>query len=154
KLGSGGFGEVWKGSAPGELMKAIKIVFGNLEDQRAEQELKALRRIKEVRHPFLLSLGRIQALDGQLIIVTGLAEGRLMERFQECRRNGMQGIPREELLAYLRDAADALDYMQATRALQHLDVKPQNLLLVAGRIEVADFGLVKDLAVSSVSAAG
>jgi eukaryotic-like serine/threonine-protein kinase len=154
KLGSGGFGEVWKATAPGELTKAIKIVFGNLEDQRAEQELKALRRIKEVRHPFLLSLERIEVLEGQLIIVTELADRSLMERFQECRKNGMPGIPRPELLGYLRDAADALDYMQSTRDLQHLDVKPQNLLLVAGRIKVADFGLVKDLAVSTVSAAG
>src|SRR5262245_10580424 len=74
KLGSGGFGEVWKANAPGELTKAIKIVFGNFEDQRAEQELKALRRIKQVRHPFLLSLERIEILDGQLIIVTELAD--------------------------------------------------------------------------------
>src|SRR5215510_5305826 len=110
KLGSGGFGEVWKATAPGELTKAIKIVFGNLEDQRAEQELKALRRIKEVRHPFLLSLERIEVVDGQLVIVTELADCSLLERFQECRRNGMAGIPREELLGYLRDAADALDY--------------------------------------------
>jgi serine/threonine protein kinase len=154
KLGSGGFGEVWKASAPGDLLKAIKIVYGNMEDQRAEQELKALRRVKEVRHPFLLSLERIEVQDGQLIIVTELADGSLMERYLNCRRTGLPGIPRDELLSYLRDAADALDYMGSTRDLQHLDVKPQNLLLVAGRIKVADFGLVKDLAVSTVSAAG
>src|SRR5262245_49514482 len=135
KLGSGGFGEVWKATAPGELTKAIKIVFGNLEYQRAEQELKSLRRIKEVRHPFLLSLERIEALEGQLVIVTELADCSLFERFQECRQRDMAGIPREELLGYLRDAADALDYMQLSRSLQHLDVKPQNLLLVAGRIK-------------------
>jgi serine/threonine protein kinase len=154
KLGSGGFGEVWKASAPGELMKAIKIVYGNMEDQRAEQELKALRRVKEVRHPFLLSLERIEVQDGQLIIVTELADGSLMDRYLECLRTGLAGIPRDELLSYLKDAAEALDYMGSTRDLQHLDVKPQNLLLVAGRIKVADFGLVKDLAVSTVSAAG
>ena len=50
-LGSGGFGEVWKCEAPGGLHKAIKFVFGDLRGagengQRAEQELKALKRVK------------------------------------------------------------------------------------------------------------
>src|SRR5262249_26415033 len=132
-------------TAPGELRKAIKIIFGNLEEQRAEQELKALQRIKEVRHPFLLSLERYEVHDGQLFIVTELADKSLSDCFNECRAAGLPGVPREQLLAYLRDAAEALDYMQESRGLQHLDVKPQNLLLVAGRIKVADFGLVKDL---------
>src|SRR5262249_6176820 len=62
-LGSGGFGEVWKCEAPGGLFKAIKFVYGNLnsldvEGARAEQERTALTRVKEVRHPFVLSLER------------------------------------------------------------------------------------------------
>src|SRR5438309_2362771 len=54
-LGTGGFGEVWKCEAPGGLCKAIKFVYGNLnsldmDGARAEQELQALRCIKDVRH--------------------------------------------------------------------------------------------------------
>src|SRR3954452_19461667 len=63
RIGGGGFGEVWKCQAPGGLHKAIKFVFGSLElagdsGQRAEQELKALRRVASVRHPYILSLER------------------------------------------------------------------------------------------------
>jgi serine/threonine protein kinase len=59
RLGGGGFGEVWKAMAPGGLLKAIKFVYGDLtssdeEGQRAEQELKALSRVKSVRHPYIL----------------------------------------------------------------------------------------------------
>src|ERR1700682_6430267 len=68
-LGSGGFGEVWKCEAPGGLYKAFKFVFGNLnsldgDNLRPEQELSALNRVKEVRHPFVLSMDRIQAHEG------------------------------------------------------------------------------------------
>jgi serine/threonine protein kinase len=154
KLGTGGYGEVWKVTAPGGLTKAIKIVYGDMGGARAGQELKALERIKQVRHPFLLSLERFEILDGQLFIVTELADFCLMDRFQACREAGQKGIPRDELIGYLRDAAEALDYMGETHGLQHLDIKPQNLLIVSGRIKVADFGLVKELVGTSVTATG
>ena len=154
KLGVGGYGEVWKAMAPGGLVKAVKILYGDMGGTRAAQELKALGRIKEVRHPFLLSLERIEIIDGQLFIVTELADGCLYDRFYECRKAGMKGIPREELLGNLRDTAEALDYMSEIYGLQHLDIKPQNLLLVGKRIKVADFGLVKDLMGSNSTAPG
>ena len=49
-IGTGGFGEVWKCTAPGGLEKAIKFVYGNLQaldgdDARAVQEMKALERV-------------------------------------------------------------------------------------------------------------
>ena len=145
RIGAGGYGEVWAAQAPGDLTKAIKFVYGLLDEDRATRELKALSRIKSVRHPFLLSLERIEIVDGQLLIVTELADCSLKDRFEECRKTGQAGIPRDELLKHLRDAADALDYMSEQHSLQHLDVKPENLLLLGGRIKVADFGLVKDI---------
>jgi serine/threonine protein kinase len=150
RLGGGGFGEVWKCEAPGGLLKAIKFVHGDLsaageDGQRAEQELKALSRVKTVRHPYILSLERFDILDGQLMIVMELADRNLWDRFKECRARGLPGIPREELLGYLVEIAEALDLMNIEYQLQHLDIKPQNLFLVHNHIKVADFGLVKDL---------
>src|SRR5947209_9240889 len=110
RLGFGGYGEVWKITAPGGLFKAMKIIYGDLSGPRAEQELKSLERIKSVRYPFLLSLERFEILQGQVLIVTELADCSLLDRCRECRSAGLPGIPREELLGYLRDAADALDY--------------------------------------------
>jgi len=145
RIGVGGYGEVWRAQAPGDLSKAVKLVYGYFDDERASRELKALKRIKEVRHPFLLSLERIEIIDGQLIIVTELADMSLKDRFEQARSTGSGHIPRDELLGYLRDAADALDYMSDNFSLQHLDIKPENLLLVGNHVKVGDFGLVKEL---------
>src|SRR5271157_506098 len=149
-LGSGGFGEVWKCEAPGGLYKAIKFVYGNLnsldvDGVRAEQELHALQRIKEVRHPFVCSLDRIEIVEGELVIVMELADRSLHDLYVENQAAGLIGIPRDDLLRYLRDAAEALDYMNEKHKLQHLDVKPRNLFLICDRVKVADFGLVKHL---------
>src|ERR1700677_1698172 len=115
-LGSGGFGEVWKCEAPGGIFKAIKFVYGNLntldaEGVRAEQELNALERIKAVRHPFVLSMERIENIDGELVIVMELADKSLHDAYSEYQAAGLVGIPRDALLRYMRDAAEALDHM-------------------------------------------
>ncbi len=159
RLGGGGFGEVWKAEAPGGLHKAIKFVYGDLSSaddngQRAEQELKALNRVKTVRHPYILSLERIEIIDGQLMIVMELADCSLWDRFRECRSQGMPGIPRDELLRYMEESAEALDLMNGEYNLQHLDIKPQNLFLVHQHVKVADFGLVKDLEGMQASVTG
>jgi hypothetical protein len=153
-LGSGGFGEVWKCQAPGGIYKAIKFVFGNLnsldvDGVRAEQELKALNRVKSIRHPFILQMDRIEIVNGELVIVMELADKSLHDSLEESQAAGLMGIPRDSLLRYLRDAAEALDHMHEVHSLQHLDIKPRNLFLVSDRVKVADFGLVKNLAAAS-----
>ena len=148
-LGRGGFGEVWKCEAPGGLHKAIKFVSSDAEDGRGEerfgQELAAFEQIKAIRHPFLLTLERVEQIGGELVMVMELADRQLQDRFRECRNCGLPGIPRDELLAYFADAAEALDVISAKFGLQHLDVKPANLFLVSGHAKVGDYGLVAQL---------
>lgn len=151
RLGAGGFGEVWRAEAPGGIHKAIKIIHGDLRSKDsdliryAEQELKSLKRVKQVRHPYLLALDRYDIVEGRLLIVMELADCNLWDRFRECRDRGLPGIPREELLVYMSEIAEVLDLFNDQFQLQHLDIKPQNLFLLYNHIKVADFGQVKDL---------
>jgi serine/threonine protein kinase len=150
KLGAGGYGEVWKCEAPGGIHKAIKFVFGNLnsldgDSKRAEEELRAVQHIKSIRHPFLLSMDRVECVQGELVIVTELADHNLFELAQRYQARGQSGIPRDELLGYLREAAEVLDLLNHKFDLQHLDVKPHNLFLVSNHVKVADFGLINSL---------
>lgn len=151
RLGEGGFGEVWKAEAPGGIHKAVKFVFGEIpgakgtDEKKAERELKGLSRIRDIRHPFILSMDRYEFVEDRLVIVMELADRDLADRMRECKRQGLTGIPRRELLKYLLEAAEALDLMNFECDLQHLDIKPSNLFLVKHHVKVADFGLAKDL---------
>ncbi|HXD87725.1 MAG TPA: serine/threonine-protein kinase [Urbifossiella sp.] len=140
-LGRGGFGEVWRCEAPGGLQKAVKFVSGGGEQFR--QELGAFEEVKGIRHPYLLMLERVELLNGELVMVMELADCQIYDRFKTCQAKGLQGIPRDELLGYLEEAAEALDMMSSRHGLQHLDVKPENLFLVSDHMKVGDYGLVR-----------
>lgn len=149
-LGRGGFGEVWKCEVPGGIQKAIKFIRGDCttptaNQHQAAQEFRALKRVIAIRHPFILQMDRIESVDGELLIVMELADRTLHELLQSYRQSGYSGIPRDELLSYMAEAAEALDHMNQQHGLMHLDIKPGNLFVVSGHVKVADFGLVTDL---------
>ena len=81
----------------------------------------------------------------------GLGDKSLFDRFEECRKEGLPGIPQEELLGYLEDSAEAIDFLNrpvhdlgtGQAAIQHCDIKPHNLMIVGGSVQVCDFGLAR-----------
>ncbi len=99
-LGAGGFGEVWKCQAPGGFHKAIKFVRGgtsaadHAQQWLADQELQAIDLIKNIRHPFILTVERAELLHGTLMIVMELADRSLADLLLQCEGRGQPGIPR------------------------------------------------------------
>src|SRR5262249_30061926 len=140
----------WKCEAPGGIFKAVKFVYGSLNGlgnngAHAEEELRAFQLIKSIRHPFLLSMDRVEIVEGELVIITELADQNLHPMWEQYLGAGIAGIPRDELLGYLHEVAEVLDLLNKKFDLQHLDVKPRNLFLVSNHVKVADFGLVNRL---------
>src|ERR1041385_2674107 len=90
-LGTGGFGEVWKCRAPGGLFKAIKFVSGNGSNSlfegpcKSSEELRAIERIKDIRHPFLVSMERVERIADDLVIVMELADRSLNDVLVDCQ---------------------------------------------------------------------
>jgi serine/threonine protein kinase len=80
-----------------------------------------------------------------LVVIMELADHNLYSLHQAYRRRGHPGLPRELLLGFLLEAAEALDWMNFEHQLQHLDIKPHNLFIVSNHLKVADFGLVQQV---------
>src|SRR5205823_1177509 len=102
---------------PGGLLKAVKFVHGGMHalDQNApaDEELRAIQRVKAIRHPFIPSMERVEIVEGELAIVMELADKSLADVLEAGRQAGRGGIARDMLLGYLREAAEVLDVMNA-----------------------------------------
>jgi serine/threonine protein kinase len=93
------------------------------------------------------------AQPADLIVIMGLGDMSLEDRLRECQRDGLPGIPVDELLGYMEDAARAIDFLnkrqhssdQGLVAIQHCDIKPQNILVVGGSAQICDLGLARIL---------
>jgi WD40 repeat protein len=150
QIGRGGFGEVWEARGPGGVAVALKFVPCSAGAGNAE--VRSLQVIKGLRHPNLIALFGVWGTTDLVVIAMELAERTLWDRLRQSVRDGLPGIPREELLEYTRQAAAGIDYLNAPRhqfggkqgvGVQHRDIKPQNLLLVGGGVKVADLGLAR-----------
>ncbi|MCG6154657.1 family 16 glycoside hydrolase [Rubinisphaera margarita] len=147
-LGQGGFGQVWKAFGPGGFPVALKFV--RLGDQAGQAELQSLEIIREIRHPHLLSIFGTWQIEDRLVIASELADESLQGRFELARQHTGRGIPPRELLRYMMEAAQGIDFLNQPRGdsrpgVQHRDIKPQNLLLSGGSIKLGDYGLVRPL---------
>jgi hypothetical protein len=179
RIGEGGFGEVWKARGPGGVEVAVKII--TLSDDQGFKEFFAIRLFRGLKHPNLVHLSGLWLRDhhgnvigadsgssgllrkaSEMVIAMGLGEKSLRDRFKECRLAGMEGIPADELLRYVQDAARALDYLNepvhefgaGPVGIQHCDIKPANLLIVSGAAQVCDFGVARVLGDKGKAAGG
>jgi serine/threonine protein kinase len=149
-LGRGGFGEVWKATGPGGFFVAMKFV--SQSGHGVKVEMRALEIIKAIRHPNLLTTFGVWQIPGWVVIGMELADRTLSDRQAEAVQHGLPGIPRDELLEYLQEAAKGIDYLNEPQpalagkqggGVQHRDIKPQNILIVGRGVKVADFGLAR-----------
>ncbi|NQU23241.1 MAG: tetratricopeptide repeat protein [Candidatus Nealsonbacteria bacterium] len=126
-----------------------------LDDAYAEQEDLLTDDTGDSGSPMRGTMASLPKVSGvlaaELVIAMGLGDRSLFDRLEECRGQGLDGIPHDELFGYTEDAARAIDFLNSPvhdlgsgpAAIQHCDIKPQNMLVVGGAVQVCDFGLAR-----------
>jgi hypothetical protein len=137
-------GEVWQVQLPDGRLRLARFVHG-FAGPAAQEKWEAVVRVKSRLYPALLAADIIQSEPGRVVLITEVLDQDLRDRFEHCRRQGVPGIPRWELLEMLRPVAEALDLLYKQSRLQHLNLTPVNLLWDKGQLRVVDAGLIQSL---------
>jgi len=153
RIGQGGMGEVWLGEDP-RLHRQVAIKTLPLHNQGDREFLQRFEREARAAaaliHPHILSVhdyGQQALANGQTItyiVMPYISGGSLEDRIAMGKKSHTY-MPHDEAIAYLSQAAEAIDYAH-TQGILHRDIKPANMLLRSGNwLMLADFGIARIL---------
>jgi serine/threonine protein kinase len=147
-LGRGGFAEVWEAETADSRSCALKFLPCD-DGLAASKEIRSIQAIRQIQHPHLIQIDQVWVHLGYIVVAMELAEGSLLDLFDAYQAELDSNVPPEQVLLYLSQAAEAIDFMNTRQhmlegrkvAFQHCDIKPSNILLFGDTVKVADFGL-------------
>lgn len=147
KLGSGGYGEVWKAEKRTSLSIsnfALKFFRPN-EDEKID--LKSVRKEVETWQtlsglPNVISVIEANIFENYVYIVSDFAEGGSLEQW--LKENGGKANSFEEAVTITRQILHGLEGMHRA-GFVHRDLKPGNILIKKGVVYLADFGLSREM---------
>ncbi|TFK41970.1 TKL/LISK/LISK-DD1 protein kinase [Crucibulum laeve] len=142
KLGSGSFGNVYKGIYLG-IDVAIKEVLPSTEYDVGKYFEREWRLMKECRHPnicLFIGLSRAPPPDNRIFIISEFIENGNVRTYIHDKS---KPFPWRLRLSFATDTARALAYLHARKCI-HRDLKGENLLITAnGRLKITDFGFAR-----------
>ena len=135
-----------------ERTVAVKLLsdhYASQEDARARFRREALAAARLSAAPNVVTVFDVAEHRGRpLIVMEYLEGGSVYERMRDAR------IPRATALAWLEQAAVAIDRAHENGVV-HRDVKPANLLLdEEGNVHVSDFGIASTTGADALTAPG
>ena len=144
ELGGGGQAVVFRGTHLSlDMPVAIKILsFGAAGDHAAQVRFqREAQRAAALRHPNIVTIYDYAFEDGMYYIVSDFIDGADLQKLLETKPGPMS---LEQVLAYVRQVGEALDYAHRQNIV-HRDIKPANILIDSrdGRAVLVDFGLAR-----------
>jgi tRNA A-37 threonylcarbamoyl transferase component Bud32 len=153
RIGHGGMGDIYRAR---DSMLDREVAIKVLAQRYAEDDANRRRFTREAlasarlsSDPAIVTIFDVGEWEGRpFIVMEYLGGGSLEDRLRDGRP------PTSQALAWLEQAARALDAAHG-QGIVHRDVKPGNLLLDgAGELKVADFGIASATGMDSLTVAG
>jgi serine/threonine protein kinase len=146
--GRGGFAEVWEAEDTRGDRIAVKFM-ASANQTSSVKEMRIIQAIQKLSHRHLLHIQNVWSVPGYIVVSMDLADGSLFDMLDLYQAEYHTPLPPVLVAGYLKQAALALDFLNARRhtfdgrtaGFMHCDVKPSNLLLVGEMVKLADFGL-------------
>jgi WD40 repeat protein/serine/threonine protein kinase len=138
-LGRGASSEVYLGEHIYlKTFFAIKILQTRLSEKESENFRREAQLLARLRHPNIVTAHDYDVENGYPFIVMDYAyNGTLRKRYPRGTR-----VPTADIMRYVTQVADALQYAHDRERLVHRDVKPENMLLGPNNeIWLSDFGI-------------
>ncbi|KAL3852850.1 hypothetical protein ACJMK2_016463 [Sinanodonta woodiana] len=147
-IGEGAFGKVYlvsesKDSGNKYAMKVIDLTTSTAEDRDAA--LREAEVLRKLNHPHVLHYITSFKKDGGLCIVTEYCPNGDLSKYIEALQNRGEKLEENQLLTWLYQTAQALEYLHGLNAI-HRDLKSPNIFFDADyNVRLGDMGLTKIL---------
>ena len=138
-VGTGGFGQVWKGFDP-ELQRTVAIKVPRPDriasPDQSDKFLEEARKVAQLKHPGIVPVYDVGRDGNWLFIVSDFIDGEnLADRIARARPDW------RESARLMAEVADILQYAHE-QGFVHRDIKPANILLDGhGKPYLTDFGI-------------
>jgi serine/threonine protein kinase len=146
-LGAGGMGEVYRATDT-KLGRdiALKVLPADMahDPERLARFRREAKALAQLDHPNIVTIHSVEECDGVHFLTMQLVEGLPLDRVIP-----KGGLPVDQIVEIAGALGDALAAAHE-KGIVHRDLKPANVMLSEdGRVKVLDFGLAKDVRVSS-----
>jgi serine/threonine protein kinase len=145
KVGSGGFGDVWKAEKRTRVdvnhfaLKFFRPKDDNFDFDKISKEVSVWKQLRGLPH--IISVIELDQFDDYIYVVSDFADGGSLERW--LNKNG-KASSLDEAVKITLEILTGLDRLH-DKGFIHRDIKPDNILITNGSHCLADFGISREV---------